>query len=325
MDKENPRPNKTQTWKSGILKEGQQISYTWTAAKPLTWPDSTPLSLNWREMDLKAEQFSGWEIGWLVTARGLRPVMRGDPSGLSWACCSSLSLSGLNATSVSLLTPSWVVQLTPRKKHHPKGPVKLGKWAHRNLMRFNKAKYCIWVKAIPDLSRDWEKNSRAALQRLGGLGGWEAGHEKLARRGCGCPVPGGVQGQVEWAAWSSIRYGGWRPACGRVGGVWWSLRTLSAKSILSLWWASSVLLQPRMPTASWAASTEGGQWAGGDCPPSALPLWGPTCGTASSPGGPSTKRMWSWWSWPKRGPPGCSGLEHLSCEDRPRELGLFTV
>jgi len=44
----------------------------------------------------------------------------------------------------------------------------LNKWTHKNLMRFNKAKYrcCTWVKEIPDRNADWEKNSlRAALYR----------------------------------------------------------------------------------------------------------------------------------------------------------------
>ena len=34
--------------------------------------------------------------------------------------------------------------------------------------------------------------------------------EQAAQRGYGCPVPGGVQGQVgPWAAWSSFKCGGW--------------------------------------------------------------------------------------------------------------------
>lgn len=75
MDKENPRPSKIQTQKSGILKEGQLMSSTWTAAKPLTWPHIAPLSLNWREMDLKVKQLSGQGIGRTATARGLWSVL----------------------------------------------------------------------------------------------------------------------------------------------------------------------------------------------------------------------------------------------------------
>ena len=45
--------------------------------------------------------------------------------------------------------------------------------------------------------------------------------EQAAQRGCGCPVPGGVQGQVGWgpgqpALSLDVEVGG--PACGRV--VW---------------------------------------------------------------------------------------------------------
>ena len=45
--------------------------------------------------------------------------------------------------------------------------------------------------------------------------------EQAAHRGCGCPVPGGVQGQVgwgPWAAWSGINVEVDGPACDeRVG------------------------------------------------------------------------------------------------------------
>ena len=42
--------------------------------------------------------------------------------------------------------------------------------------------------------------------------------EQAARRGCGCPVPGGVQGQFGWGHWQpglmlNGEVGG--PACGR--------------------------------------------------------------------------------------------------------------
>jgi len=45
--------------------------------------------------------------------------------------------------------------------------------------------------------------------------------EQAAQRGCGCPIPGGVQGQVGWgpgqpAVELNVEFGG--PACGR--GFW---------------------------------------------------------------------------------------------------------
>jgi len=45
---------------------------------------------------------------------------------------------------------------------------RLEKWAYENLMRFTEssASYCSWVRALSDVSTDWEKNSlRAVMQR----------------------------------------------------------------------------------------------------------------------------------------------------------------
>ena len=68
--------------------------------------------------------------------------------------------------------------------------------------------------------------------------------EKPAQRGCGCPILGGVQGWMgPWAAWSTIRYGGWQP-CLRQGG--WSLMVLEVPSNPSrsmiLWFFDSMIL-----------------------------------------------------------------------------------
>ena len=56
--------------------------------------------------------------------------------------------------------------------------------------------------------------------------------EQAAQRGCGCPVPGGVQGQVGWGPGQpglvlNVEVGG--PACGRGG---WSLMILEVNSNL---------------------------------------------------------------------------------------------
>ena len=59
--------------------------------------------------------------------------------------------------------------------------------------------------------------------------------EQAAQRGCGCPVPGGVQGQVGWNPGQpglalNMEIGS--PACGGGVGTWWSLRSIPMQAIL---------------------------------------------------------------------------------------------
>ena len=63
--------------------------------------------------------------------------------------------------------------------------------------------------------------------------------EKVARRSCGCPLPGNVQGQV---GWSSEQPGLVEdvPAHGRGGGTRWSLRSLPTLTIL--WFYDSMII-----------------------------------------------------------------------------------
>ena len=55
--------------------------------------------------------------------------------------------------------------------------------------------------------------------------------EQAAQRGCGCPIPGGLQGQVGWGPGQpgvvlNVEVGG--PACG--GGVGWRFMILEVPS-----------------------------------------------------------------------------------------------
>jgi len=93
-------------------------------AWPLTWCHITFLSLNWREMDLKAGLFSGYVIGWMVTTKGLwsmaqclwASVMSGVPRSLFLDWCLPV-LSFADNTNLS-----GAVSTIRRKRCHPKEP-----------------------------------------------------------------------------------------------------------------------------------------------------------------------------------------------------------
>ena len=70
--------------------------------------------------------------------------------------------------------------------------------------------------------------------------------------GCGCPIPGVVQGQVGWGPGQpglvlDTEVGG--PACSRGVGAWWSLRLLPTQAILWLYdaviplWSTALLIK----------------------------------------------------------------------------------
>lgn len=50
----------------------------------------------------------------------------------------------------------------------------LEKQTNNNLIRFNRARYCSWVEAIPDMGTGWQKDSFTVLCR--GLRGASGGH-----------------------------------------------------------------------------------------------------------------------------------------------------
>jgi len=58
---------------------------------------------------------------------------------------------------------------------------------------------------------------------------------QAAQRGCGCPVPGGVQGQLGWGPGQPglvLNVKGGSPACSKGVGASWSLRSLPTQAIL---------------------------------------------------------------------------------------------
>lgn len=96
-----------------------------------------------------------------------------SPRGPYWDQCSSISLSmtwtvGLSVVLASLLTMlRWMMHLIQKKKERT--PSKgLEKWALVNRMKLHKSngRCSTWVRAIPDMGIDWEKNTlRAVLWR----------------------------------------------------------------------------------------------------------------------------------------------------------------
>jgi len=86
------------------------------------------------------------------------------------------------------------------------------------------------------------------------------------------------------------------------------------------WERSSVRSQPQRPTASWAASAEGGSGQGGDCPPLLCPrephlqccvqAWGPA------------QEGWELLEWARGGNEDAQRLEHLCYGDRLRSRGV---
>ena len=88
----------------------------------------------------------------------------------------------------------------------------------------------------------------------------------------------------------------------------------------------NVRLRPRKPNVSWGASKEGwpagrGRWF---CS-STLLSWDPTWSPASSSGALSNARTWTCWSRSRWAPQMTRGMEHLCCEERLRELWLFSL
>ena len=66
----------------------------------------------------------------------------------------------------------------------------------------------------------------------------------VVQRSCGCPISGGVQGQVGWGPGQPglvLHMEVGSPACGRAVGAWWSLSSLPTQAIL--WCYDSMIHQ----------------------------------------------------------------------------------
>ena len=102
-------------------------------------------------------------------------------------------------------------------------------------------------------------------------------------------------------------------------------RTWGCWLMRSSTWPGSVCSQARKPTISWAASPEA--WPAGCgrgfCPSA---LTHPTWSHVSSSGALSTAKDMDLLEWcQKRATKMIRGLEYLSCEERLKELGLFSL
>ena len=81
-------------------------------------------------------------------------------------------------------------------------------------------------------------SEREGLDWMSGEALYQESGEALAQAaqgGCGCPIPGGFQGQVGWNPGQpglvpDLKVGG--PTCGKGVGTWWSMGPLPAQVVL---------------------------------------------------------------------------------------------